>query len=60
MNLTFETILESDVPELTRVMTRAFDDDTQYHLGQEKGGPEGYDTGEFFRTWLFPFKESVV
>ena len=50
---------EADVPELTAVMTRAFDDDTQKHLGQERGGPPGYDDGEFFRKWLFGCPESV-
>ena len=58
MHLIFEEITEEDVPELTRVMTRAFDDDAQKHLGVEKGGPEGYDNGEFFREWLFPYPES--
>jgi len=59
MDLTFEEAAEEDIPELTRVMTRAFDDDSQKHLGIEKGGPEGYDNGEFFRKWLLPYKESV-
>jgi GNAT superfamily N-acetyltransferase len=36
-----------DVAALTEVMTRAFDDDARRHLGVEKGGPPGYDTGEF-------------
>jgi len=58
MDLSFETITEADVPELTRVMTRAFDDDAQRHLGEEKGGPPGYDDGGFFREWLFPYEES--
>lgn len=48
-----------DIPELTRVMTRAFDDDSQKHLGKPKGGPEGYDNGDFFRKWM-PYKESVT
>ncbi|MFX1355547.1 MAG: GNAT family N-acetyltransferase [Promethearchaeota archaeon] len=59
LGLSFEEITESDVPELTKVMTRAFDDDAQKHLGQERGGPDGYDNGDFFRTWLFPYRESV-
>jgi hypothetical protein len=57
--LTFEEITEEDIPELGTVMTRAFDDDAQKHLGIEKGGPEGYDNGDFFRKWLFPYQESV-
>jgi N-acetylglutamate synthase-like GNAT family acetyltransferase len=59
MDLTFAEATEKDIPELTKVMTRAFDDDAQKHLGVEKGGPPGYDNGEFFRKWLLPYKESV-
>jgi ribosomal protein S18 acetylase RimI-like enzyme len=57
--LTFEKIIETDIPELTAVMTRAFDDDSQKHLGKERGGPEGYDNGNFFRKWLFGYNEST-
>jgi GNAT superfamily N-acetyltransferase len=39
----------TDVDALTAVMTRAFDDDSRRHLGVAKGGPPGYDTGEFLR-----------
>ena len=56
--LAFETITEEDIPELTRVMTRAFDDDAQKHLGQERGGPPGYDNGDFFRQWLFGYDQT--
>lgn len=55
----FEEIIESDLPALTDVMTRAFDDDAQKHLGIEKGGPDGYDNGDFFRKWLFGYTESM-
>lgn len=58
LELTFEEIVEDDIPELTAVMTRAFDDDAQRNLGVERGGPPGYDDGEFFRQWLFGYKES--
>ena len=57
--LSFELITEADLPELTVVMTQAFDDDARKHLGQEAGGPEGYDNGDFFRNWLFGYQESV-
>ena len=40
-------------------MTRAFDDDSQKHLGIEKGGPPGYDDGEFYRKWLFGYEQSI-
>jgi hypothetical protein len=45
--LVFETITEADIPELTQVMMRAFDDDARKHLGLERGGPPGYDNGDF-------------
>ncbi len=57
--LTFEEIGEADLSVLTDVMTRAFDDDSQKHLGRERGGPPGYDNGDFFRQWLFGYEESV-
>jgi N-acetylglutamate synthase-like GNAT family acetyltransferase len=50
--------LERDIEGLTTIMTRAFDDDAQKHLGKARGGPEGYDNGDFFRKWLFSYKES--
>jgi len=59
LSLDFLDIVEADVPELTTVMTRAFDAEAQRHLGVERGGPEGYDDGEFFRKWLFGYRESV-
>ncbi len=59
LTLSFAEITEADLPELTEVMTRAFDDDARKHRGLERGGPEGYDNGDFFRQWLFPYQESV-
>ena len=59
MDLTFEIATEQDIPDLTRVMTWAFDDDSQKHLGVEKGGPPGYDDGEFFRKWMLGYEASV-
>jgi GNAT superfamily N-acetyltransferase len=58
MKLSFETITEQDIPEPSRVMTRAFDDDARRHMGTERGGPPGYDNGDFFRRWLFGCKET--
>jgi GNAT superfamily N-acetyltransferase len=57
--ISFEALKESDIPVVTGVMKRAFDDDARKHLGENSGGPPGYDDGEFFRTWLLPYKESV-
>ncbi len=59
LELSFQTMEEIDIPDLTPVMKRAFDDDAQKHLGKESGGPPGYDNGDFFRTWLLPYQESV-
>ena len=59
LQLEFQVLTESDLPAITPVMQRAFDDDAQKHLGKERGGPPGYDDGDFFRTWLFPYQESV-
>jgi GNAT superfamily N-acetyltransferase len=58
LNLVFELMGEDDIPALTSVMKRAFDDDAQKHLGKEQGGPPGYDNGDFFREWLLPYQES--
>jgi GNAT superfamily N-acetyltransferase len=59
LNLAFLVMEESDIPDVTPVMKRAFDDDARKHLGKETGGPPGYDNGDFFRTWLLPYDESV-
>jgi len=59
LNLSFVEIVEADIPELTAVMTRAFDDDAHRHLGMPRGGPEGYDNGDFFRKWLFGYQAST-
>lgn len=52
MDLIYKVATEDDIPILTDIMTRTFDDDTQKHLGEPKGGPPGYDTGEFFHQWM--------
>jgi GNAT superfamily N-acetyltransferase len=57
--LLFPIITESDIPDLVPVMTRAFDDDARKHLGQDRGGPPGYDNGDFFHEWLLPYPESI-
>jgi len=49
--LVCELMREEDIEELTGVMTRAFDEDSRIHLGKEKGGPPGYDNGDFLRQW---------
>ncbi len=52
-DIKLELLEEKDVEELIPIMTRAFDKDAQIHLGEEKGGPEGYDNGDFIRKWGF-------
>lgn len=52
MEIRFEQALEADIPELTGIMKRAFDDDSQQFLGR-KGGPPGYDDGSFLERWGF-------
>ena len=46
-----EEFTEADVPALTAIMARAFNDDSRRFHGQDKGGPEGYDDGSFLRKW---------
>ncbi len=48
--LTYEPIGERDIPVLTPIMKRAFDEDSQMHLGKD-GGPDGYDDGAFLRKY---------
>jgi len=47
----FKQLVESDVLELTPIMKRSFDRDSQIHLGEQTGGPTGYDNGDFLRKW---------
>ena len=49
--LEFRELKEADIVVLTPIMTRAFDEDSRIHLNESKGGPEGYDNGEFLRKW---------
>lgn len=49
--LRFEKLEENDIDLLTPIMTRAFDEDSRIHLNQPKGGPDGYDNGDFLRKW---------
>lgn len=57
MDLKFEKAVEEDIPELTGIMKRAFDDDARLHLGIPEGGPPGYDNGEFLRAALLTREE---
>ncbi|MFQ5979726.1 MAG: GNAT family N-acetyltransferase [Candidatus Heimdallarchaeota archaeon] len=53
IDIRFERALEADIPELTSIMKRAFDDDSQRFLGKPEGGPPGYDDGSFLERWGF-------
>lgn len=50
-DLQFEEFVEADIELITGIMKRAFDEDTRRHLGEESGGPPGYDNGDFLRKW---------
>lgn len=50
-DLTLAPFLPEDVPAMTAIMKRAFDEDSRRHLGGETGGPEGYDDGTFLRRF---------
>ena len=47
----FELMQESDIDELTQIMKREFDKDTQEFLNEPSGGPDGYDNGDFLRKF---------
>lgn len=49
--LRFTPMTADDVPVLTPVMRRAFDDDSRLFFQKPVGGPEGYDDGSFLRKW---------
>ena len=55
LEIVFKKAVKNDIPELTKVMTRAFDDDTRRFRGNPAGGgPPGYNTGAFLRKWMGP------
>lgn len=51
MDIKLEKMHEKDINNLIPIMKSAFDYDTKIHLGQETGGPSGYDDGTFLRRW---------
>ncbi|MHA2226989.1 MAG: GNAT family N-acetyltransferase [Candidatus Hodarchaeales archaeon] len=59
MNLQYNIATEKDIPELTKIMTRTFDDDSQKYLDEPKGGPDGYDNGEFYQRWMIEEEAST-
>ncbi|MCI8808745.1 MAG: hypothetical protein HFF84_01225 [Oscillibacter sp.] len=47
MELELARLEQKQIPELTKIMECAFDEDTKIRLGKEKGGPDGYEMGIF-------------
>ncbi|OPY51486.1 MAG: Acetyltransferase (GNAT) family protein [Methanosaeta sp. PtaU1.Bin060] len=50
-NIELQPLTKEDIRPLTSIMTRAFDNDTRIHLGEERGGPDGYDDGRLLMKW---------
>ena len=48
----FVEATKTDIPAMTEVMKRTFDDDSQRFRGEPEGGPDGYDDGRFFQQWM--------
>jgi GNAT superfamily N-acetyltransferase len=48
----FVKATEADIPVMTEVMTRSFNDDSQRFQGVPEGGPDGYNDGRFFQQWM--------
>ena len=49
--LEFVPMKREDVPVLTPIMRRSFDDDSRLFFGRPSGGPPGYDDGSFLTKW---------
>ena len=52
MNLTYKTLEQSDISELTPIMKAAFDADTKMHTDLDEDGPNGYDNGELLKKLM--------
>jgi GNAT superfamily N-acetyltransferase len=49
--LNFRQFEENDVNLFFQIFKKAFDRDTQIHLNEQEGGPDGYENGEFLKKW---------
>jgi hypothetical protein len=49
--LDFRKFEENDVGLFDQMFKRAFDKDSQIHLGKD-GGPPGYENGGFLKEWF--------
>jgi len=56
--LSFKPFEESDIETLSPLMKRAFDKDSQIHLGID-GGPDGYENGNFLKKWYLSNKNGA-
>ena len=50
--LNFCSVFPEDFEELTRIMTAAFDEDTQIHTDLQHDGPRGYDDGSLIKRFF--------
>lgn len=51
LEIKFREFRSTDIDSMTKIMKRAFDEDTRIHLNEPEGGPDGYDNGDFLRKW---------
>jgi ribosomal protein S18 acetylase RimI-like enzyme len=49
--ITYQKINQDDYEKLTKIMTRAFNDDTSIHTNKTEDGPAGYNDGNLIK-WL--------
>ena len=49
--LTFTALTKADIPALTPIMKRSFDEDARLFFQKPEGGPPGYDDGSFLHKW---------
>lgn len=49
--LVFSPLTKSDIPLLTPIMKRAFDEDSRLFFDKPEGGPDGYDDGSFLQKF---------
>jgi len=57
--LEFAPLRNEDIPILTPIMKRAFDDDSRLYFTNPVGGPPGYDDGTFLEKWGLDPKASA-
>ena len=54
--LSFKKLSDEDISMLSEIMRRAYDKDTLEFLGEDAGGPKGYDDGSLLRKYLLDDK----